>query len=418
MIRAVSLTCLVLFAMGSAPALAKPKIAILGLEVLNPGGASLDAQTTVIAKELTDQLRVRARAGSGKYEIAPNSDKELVDEKLMQSCDTELPSCMAPIGSAIGASWMIYGNIRKEGANYVVGLTLLNVNTKTRERTLPNQLLPTNDAADTVKLGAWAKKRYSTLVDESNLGTVVIEVSTEGADGGTVKIDGEERGTIANGRLPIPNLSDGKHRLVIEVGGFQRFEKDITVAPNDKTSIPVTLTRDPNVKDWKIHEIGGTTSEEAHTNYWRGLFIGGTVVAIVGGAYWGYSWNKETDIANGITHPAHPSGQVMPQSNFSDSLCKGKGSPGEIFPDTTPNNNGETDAQSLTRACNYRTKTIYGIAGFGVGALVMISTFYSAWVKPGNEPHDKLGSRTKKATFAFTPVISPEGGGAALRIDW
>ena len=105
------------------------------------------------------------------------------------------------------------------------------------------------------------------------------------------------------------------------------------------------------------------------------------------------------------------------QNNFSDSLCSA-GKSTDIFTSQDKNNNGELDATSLDRACKYRKQTIYGIAGFGVGALVMISTFYSAWVKPGNESHDKVVGRTKKPTFAFTPVVSPDGGGAVLRIDW
>ena len=68
MTRALSLTCLVLLALvglGSGEALAKPKIAVLGLEVLNPNGGALDPAATTAAKELTDQLRQRARTGSG-----------------------------------------------------------------------------------------------------------------------------------------------------------------------------------------------------------------------------------------------------------------------------------------------------------------------------------------------------------------
>jgi hypothetical protein len=77
-------------------AAAKPKIAILGLEVIG----SLDPEQVKLARQLTNGLRERASAGTGPFELAPSSDKELVDEKLMNNCDTEALACMAPIGLA------------------------------------------------------------------------------------------------------------------------------------------------------------------------------------------------------------------------------------------------------------------------------------------------------------------------------
>lgn len=406
----VAITLLALGALGSAEALAKPKIAVLGLEVLNPGGGTLDPQTAVVAKEITEALRGRARPGSGKYELAPNSDKELVDEKLMNSCDTELPACMAPIGASVGASMMIYGRIHKEATNYVVDLVLLNITTKAHERNLKNQLLAVADATDNVKVGAWAKKEYGKLVDEASVGTAIVEVSNEGVEGGTVKVDGEEKGTIQSGRLPIPNLPEGKHRLVIEVGGYQRFEKDITVSPNDRTEVPVTLVKDASVPDWRKREISGTTSESSHQNIWRGMFVGGTLVAAIGGAYWGYSWNKMRNSASSITQQAIIDG--VPTTSFSDADCN-KAGHGSFWTDA-----GQQKA--FNDACHYHTQTIYGIAGFGVGAVIMIGTFYSAWIKPQSDEAPKAASRDKarKAQFAFTPIIAPNGGGATLRIDW
>ena len=136
MIRKLALTSLLALAgflalgFGAETAFAKPKVEILGLEVINPGGGQLDPAVNTVAKELTDAFRARApKAGPGKYELAPNSEKELVDEKLIGNCDTELPACMVPIGQAVRAEFMIYGRMHKEGGNYVIDLVLLNVTT-------------------------------------------------------------------------------------------------------------------------------------------------------------------------------------------------------------------------------------------------------------------------------------------------
>src|SRR3954471_1721373 len=92
-----SWTAVVLVLVGIlAPARAwagKPQVAILGLEVVDPSG-NVDAKTTTVAKDLTDGLRARAKVGSGPYIIAPGSDKELIDEKLIKNCDNEALACM------------------------------------------------------------------------------------------------------------------------------------------------------------------------------------------------------------------------------------------------------------------------------------------------------------------------------------
>src|SRR5215212_5659983 len=91
-------------------AAAKPKIAILGLEVV-VSGAKADPKDTQHAALLTEALRQRSRSGAGTFELAPNSNRELIDEKLAGNCDTEALVCMAPIGINLGADYLLYGRI-------------------------------------------------------------------------------------------------------------------------------------------------------------------------------------------------------------------------------------------------------------------------------------------------------------------
>jgi hypothetical protein len=102
------------------------KIAILGLEVVG----TINEVTVRVARDLTAALR--ARAASGPYAIAPNSDKELIDEKLMHNCDDERKECMAKIGRKLNADHLLYGRIepRSQGGatGYQVSLRLLDVN--------------------------------------------------------------------------------------------------------------------------------------------------------------------------------------------------------------------------------------------------------------------------------------------------
>src|SRR5689334_16845877 len=119
MTRALSLTCAVLFLVGlSGSAFAgKPSIAVLGLEVIDQSGTPTPADTQA-AKELSEGLRARAKAGSGPYQLAPGSDKELIDQKLLNNCDTEAPACMLTISSQLGAEILMYGHFEKKGKAY------------------------------------------------------------------------------------------------------------------------------------------------------------------------------------------------------------------------------------------------------------------------------------------------------------
>src|SRR5713101_7026921 len=98
MTRALSLVSLVLLA-GVAQAGNKPSIAVLGLEVTDVSGGAPTPVDTQVAKELTEGLRERAKAGTGQYTLQPGSEKELIDEKLLKNCDSEAMDCMSSIAN-------------------------------------------------------------------------------------------------------------------------------------------------------------------------------------------------------------------------------------------------------------------------------------------------------------------------------
>src|SRR5215831_6055939 len=137
MTRVLSSACMLvlLLGLGGRAWAGKPPIAILGLEVYDNGGG-IDPETTRAAKELTTALRDRAKAGTGPYTPVQNGDKELIDEKLLNNCDTEANTCMAAIGSELGADVLMYGRIWVDKpavsgqGTYKVSLKLLNVKGK------------------------------------------------------------------------------------------------------------------------------------------------------------------------------------------------------------------------------------------------------------------------------------------------
>jgi hypothetical protein len=141
---------------GSAP-VDRPKVAVLGLEQVGDGGPDAPIDTHVLGAS----IRALARR-EGPYALAPNSDKELVDEKLMNNCADESVSCMAAIGAGIGADMLVYGHLEQSGDHYGVSLKLLDVARKQiAHRTA--EVFPAADAK-TDKLDSWARKLYLDLV--------------------------------------------------------------------------------------------------------------------------------------------------------------------------------------------------------------------------------------------------------------
>lgn len=101
------------------------RIAVLGLEVVG----AVDVKSVQVARELTAILR--ALAARGPYAIAPNSDRELVDVKLLHDCPDERRECMTKIGRALHADYLLYGKIERGArrqrsvGGYQVALRLL-----------------------------------------------------------------------------------------------------------------------------------------------------------------------------------------------------------------------------------------------------------------------------------------------------
>lgn len=162
---------MVVLAVWCEAAFAKPKVAILGLEVV-VSGEKADPKDLQIAASLTESLREVARSGAGKFELAPNSDRELIDEKLAASCLTEALDCMAPLGQGLGADYLIYGNLVRvaetEKDGYQVSLKLLDVNARppkldeSAETFVPASTL--TGSPHSAKM--WAQQTYAKLSGE------------------------------------------------------------------------------------------------------------------------------------------------------------------------------------------------------------------------------------------------------------
>lgn len=106
---------------------AKPKLAVLGLEVAPGPGGAVEPAMTALASEITTTLRQHVQSEPSQYMLAPDSYRELTDEKLINSCDDEAVPCMAAIGAGMSADFVVYGRLERRGERLWVSLKLLDV---------------------------------------------------------------------------------------------------------------------------------------------------------------------------------------------------------------------------------------------------------------------------------------------------
>jgi hypothetical protein len=387
----------------------KPTVAILGVEVIDPGNLGIDAQSTDTAKGLTEGLRSRAKAGTGPLALAPGSEKELIDEKFLTGCDSEQNACMAKIGADLNAEQLMFGNIQKKATGYLLSMKLLNVGGKNIVRSV-NETIPFTEATG-AQLQSWSKRIYAKLTGDTSGGILVIKANVER---GTVLIEGEPKGSLVGGRATVSGLAEGKYKLAIEAEGYQRYETSVTINAGETTSSTanldptglkggstkpidtgVTGTVGLGSGNPPLHETSGTVSESGGGGAWKGVFVASAVLAAGSGGLWIYGYKKIGD-AN---------------SDISNNCPMGKNKCPNTFDPTTDNGHGKTG----------HNDTIYGGIGVGAFGALAIVSLYEGFIKShddmGNE-HAMVGHRKHKDLFAVTPVLLPNGGGATLQLEW
>jgi hypothetical protein len=412
---------LALVAIMGTGAYAKPKIAILGLEVVG----NLDPDQVKLAKQLTNALRERASAGTGPYDLAPNSDKELVDEKLMNNCGTEALTCMSPIGLSMRADFLMYGKMEKVDKGFHVTIKLIRVATKMPLPTF-SEIVPATDVKNDPK--GLAKRAYS-MMTATDEGTVTIRVAR--VDRATVYINDQPMGTTSSGVLTI-SVPEGTHRLAVVATekGWKRHEEELQINAGDQRNIPVDLVRvqkgeDPPPKPPKVEEIKppggelthmteGAESEGGSRAGWRVMFAVSLATGLGGGGAWFYGYreigkadrkhigicNTDFPIEGGRSHTLDECKPKLANVLATDERlidANEQGQRGKIF-------------------------TWIGAGGVAVGAVFSMFTLYKGFIaKPEKRVvgGGAIGRSTRpRRTLTVTPVWSPAGGGATLRFDW
>jgi hypothetical protein len=203
---------------------------VLGIEPLDP---ALDA----VAVEITDALRQRVAATKG-YQLLQG--KELVEIKLVFACPDAAPACMSQAGKSLGASKVIFGNVKRAGNDYQVTLKLLDVSRAVVESFAAETVAKKNaDAADANGLRSMAPAWLAKLSGKGG-GSIQVRANFPGA---AVSLDGTQVGTTGSSPVVINDVAPGRHEVAVEKSGYTTTKQEFTLAAGQ--SLPLNLTLSP-----------------------------------------------------------------------------------------------------------------------------------------------------------------------------
>ncbi|WP_045119722.1 PEGA domain-containing protein [Haliangium ochraceum] len=262
----------------TAYAQSKPAVAILGLEVID-NGSGIDPETTGLAKLLTQALRERTRLDTSPYRLAPNSEKALLELKLLSGCADEARNCMATIGRELRADWLVYGKIERRDTGFQVTLRLLNVDTMAMER-VTTEVIPFADNNPPAINNKWSRVLFNRLTGIPEQGNLEIAAN---AGQGRVFVDGQLATTLRDGSTRIDGLAEGKHAVVIEAEGYARYETSVTIGAGQTESLDAQLM--------ELSAPGAPAGEERSGGFARTMtWVSGAVALAAGGglAFSGY----------------------------------------------------------------------------------------------------------------------------------
>jgi hypothetical protein len=216
--------------------------AVLGFE-------PLEGVPETLAADVTDALRQRV-AATKEYQLLQG--KDLVEVKLVFACPDEAPACLSQAGKSLGASKLIFGNVKKAGGDYQVTVKLLDVNRAVVESF-------TTDTVSGGRANATALRQLAPIwlgkLSGKGSGTISVRANFAGA---AVSLDGTKVGVTGTAPVVISDVSPGKHEVAVEKSGYTTTKQEFTLAAGQ--SLPLTLDLSPVSVEVPKPEPGGAAA--------------------------------------------------------------------------------------------------------------------------------------------------------------
>ncbi len=423
-------TCLASLTVFASSVSAKPKVAVLGLEVTG----MMDQKATEAAKVLTRELRREANKSGGAFDLAPNSGKDLLEMKLLSDCSDEGRRCMSDIGKQLRADRLIYGHLQRSRRGFTVELRLLDTD-KAELLGEVEEVISGSDAGATGGLTRRARSLYARLTGAGAEGALAISATADdgSVERGTVFVDGEIRTSLSAGSARVSGLRQGTHRVAIEAKGFERYETDVNIKAGESRSLKARLTA---LAVANVTVEGSEGEGERPGRGWRIAVWGGVLAGIGAGAGWAYSGitvRNESDEKNAAT--LEYSDLNDPPNNLNAVQSEPDPMGGRSFPDACGKfeelgETGEGDRADLVAqvvsSCEraYRHQDLVNLVWIPATAAAVLFTgfaVYKGYIAPGRmTPSERAAARKKRGKPRVTvmPAIGPNLVGAGLELQF
>ena len=392
------------------PAQAKPKVAVLGLEVT--GDSAMDQKATEAAKSLTRELRREAGRSGGVFDLAPNSSKDLLEMKLLNDCNDEARRCMSEIGRQLGAARLLYGKMERTRRGYSVSLRLLDTENVEMLKEV-KELIPFSDATAAGGMQRTARSVYGQLTGAEEEGTLAISST---AERGTVYVDGQIRTSLSAGSARVSGLSPGVHTVAIEARGFERFESEVNIEPGGTENLRADM----------IEQVdgGGDDPETAGRpgRGWRIAFWSGAIVTAGAGAGWAYSGftvqSEENKVPDAILLYEGPDLPVNDQGEYECDLSFRSGAA-----DMVADPNHREQISTILTHCDRgdRHKNLVNwvwIPATATAALFTAFAGYKGYVASKSSSEREARRRKRGTRVTVTPALGPNLVGAGLELQF
>ncbi len=206
----------------------KIKVAVMDLQVAGNLDEALVISLTKAVPETIDRL------GPFKAISAPDGVQMLSYDATRQALGCDDPSCMSDLGDALGADFMITGNLTLTGETVTIQLQLLNTANGKVENRVSRQHVGTGETIFSAMAGA--SKILMRPILGQHSGSLLVHTIEEGA---TITIGGNIVGVTP---MDTPmTLSGGTHTLGIEKSGFIQYRQDVSISEDRKTDVEVNL---------------------------------------------------------------------------------------------------------------------------------------------------------------------------------
>lgn len=239
------------------------KVAVMQLGASPNVEASLSEALTQVVPETLEGLGVFKAISTQEIKqlLAFESQKQLL------GCNEV--SCLAEIGGALGADFLVIGNLSLVGDTYIIQLQLANIAAAKIESRASREY-----SGDTKGLFAELRTATRLLVRDllgQKSGELSVAVAEEGA---TIKLDGAIVG-VSPLSEPL-SVAGGLHELTVEKEGYVVYRADVNIVENKQLDVTAKLIPSPEF-------ISKYKRDASFTRTLAWIGIGAGAAALAGG---------------------------------------------------------------------------------------------------------------------------------------